>query len=111
MTKYIILIALVAFRIVYHPSPAQTIITPFENTSPVKAANIPAGLNKLVPASGIISTDKVSIDKAAENSKLVTRKFLKFQLVWRQKEYFCNLLPRKNSEITIAKTFTIIAAA
>ena len=111
MTKYIILITLVAFRIVYHPSPAQTIITPFENTSPVKAASIPAGQNKLVQGAGIISTDKITVDKAAENNKLVTRKFLKFQLVWRKKEYFCTLLPSKNSETTIAKTFTIIAAA
>ena len=111
MTKYIILIALVAFRIVYHPSPAQTINNPFESTSPVKAVSNPVGPNKPVPGAGIIRTDKVTINKAAENNKLVTRKFQKFQLVWRKKEYFCTLLPSKNNETTIAKTFTIIAAA
>ena len=111
MTKYIILIALVAFRIIYHPSPAATFSTPFETTSPVKVVSIPAGQNKPVPGAGIISSDKVNVDKVVENNKLVAKKFLRFELVWRNRVYYCTRLQKKSSETTITETFTIIATA
>ena len=111
MNKYIILIALVALRIVYHPSPVQTTLNPFESTSPIKVQSNPDGSNKLVPGAGIISTQKVIVNKAAENNKLVTKKYLRYELVWRQRVYYCTRLLKKYREATIAETFLITTSA
>lgn len=111
MNKYIIFIVLLALRIVYHPSPAQTTIHPFESASPIKAASIPAGPNKLIPDAGITSHDKVIFNRAAENNKIITRKFLLFELLWKQRVYYCTRLLNKIRGATIAETFTFITSA
>ncbi len=67
MTKYITFVAIVALRIGYNPSPAQTIITPF--ASPTPASTISAPPAKLVRIDGSFSNNKVILNWAVEKNE------------------------------------------
>ena len=68
MTKYITLAAIVALRIVYNPSPAQTIITPFASPTTVTTSTTtpPA---KLVRIDGSISNNKMILNWVVEKNE------------------------------------------
>ncbi|MDZ4810072.1 MAG: hypothetical protein SGI96_17690 [Bacteroidota bacterium] len=69
MIKYITLAAIVALRIVYNPSPAQTVIAPFASPSPVTTSIISAPPAKLVRVDGSISNNKMILNWAVEKNE------------------------------------------
>ena len=77
MTKYITLAAIVALRIVYNPSPAQTVIAPFANPSPKDSfwrtstvtTSITTPPAKLVRIDGSITNNKVILNWAVEKNE------------------------------------------
>jgi hypothetical protein len=69
MTKYITLAAIVALRIVYNPSPAQTVIAPFASPAPITTSTISALPAKLVRIDGSISNNKMILNWAVEKNE------------------------------------------
>ena len=69
MTKYIALAAIVALRIVYNPSPEQTVIVPFASTSPVTTSSILELPAKLVRIDGSISNNKMILNWVVEKNE------------------------------------------
>jgi hypothetical protein len=68
MTKYITLAAIVALRIIYNPSPEQTVIAPFASPSTVTTSTT-APPAKLVRIDGSISNNKVILNWAVEKNE------------------------------------------
>ena len=66
MTKYIAFVAIVALRIVYNPSSAQTVITPFASPSALTTSTNPA---KLIRIDGSVSNNKVILNWVVEKNE------------------------------------------
>ena len=62
MTKFTAFIIIVALRIVFHPSDAQSTIPPFASPTQLPASGIPFAPAKLISISGSISNHKVILN-------------------------------------------------
>lgn len=62
MTKYTAFVIIVALRIMYHPSDAQTEIAPFTSPSPLPASTISITPAKLLNVNGSIIQNKVVLN-------------------------------------------------
>ena len=66
MIKYIAFILIVALRIVYHPTPAESATAPF--TKPSSSAIAPA--SKIKPVDGGIITNKVTPNRVVDENEI-----------------------------------------
>lgn len=62
MTKFTAFVIIVALRIAYHPSPAQTDIAPFASPSPLPTTTLSVGPAKVISFDGSISNQKVILN-------------------------------------------------
>ncbi len=62
MIKSAAFVIIVALRIVYHPSPAQSAIAPFASPSPLPTSTISTAPARLISINGSISNSKVILN-------------------------------------------------
>ena len=77
MTRLTAFVIILALRILYHPLPAQTAITPFTSPPPLSASTLSAGPAQLISFRGGISHNKVILRwVVSKNEKTRNQKVL-----------------------------------